>query len=104
MISYVDLDRRCRIIEEPTNAEPRYQHSDGKLYDAYGVPLRAETAEAGYWVRLVDIIPPNINQEMLAQPDFRFVESAEYDVKTDLVNLTYRDALDPFEIGINVDG
>jgi len=104
MLSYVDTERRVRIFEEPTNADPRYQHSDGRLYDEFGVPLRTETAEAGYWVRLVDIIPPNINQEMLANPDFRFVESCEYNVKLDQVNLTYRDALDPFEIGISIDG
>jgi len=104
ILSYVDLDRRVRIFEEPNTDYPRFQRSDGNMYDGYGVPLRASTAESGYWARLTDILPPNINQEMLANPDFRFVESCEYDVKNDLVNLTYRDALDPFEIGVAIDG
>ena len=104
ILSYVDLDRRVRIFEEPNTDYPRFQHSDGNMYDGYGVPLRASTAESGYWARLTDILPPNINQEMLANPDFRFIETCEYDVKNDLLNLTYRDALDPFDIGVNIDG
>jgi len=104
MLSYTDTDRRVRIFEEPLNTKPMYQHSDGRVYDQYGVPMRSSQATSGYWVRLTDIIPPNINQEMLSNPDFRFIETAEYDVKKDQLNLTYRDALDPFEIGMNLDG
>jgi len=72
MLSYTDSDRRVRIFEEPLNTAPLYQHSDGLIYDKYGVPMRNAQAESGYWVRLTDIIPPNINQEMLSNPDFRF--------------------------------
>lgn len=104
MLSYCDNDRRVRIFEEPLNTAPLYQHSDGRVYDQYGVPIRSAQAASGYWIRLTDIIPPNINQELLANPDFRFIESTEYDVKKDELNLTYRDALDPFEIGMNIDG
>jgi len=104
ILSYVDANRRVRIYEEPLNTSPFYQHSDGKLYDAYGVPIRQVLVPSAQWARLVDIIPPNINQEMLAQPDYRFIETCEYDVKKDQLNLTYRDALDPFDIGVSIDG
>lgn len=104
MLVYVDIDRRLRIFEEPLTSAPYFQHSDGNLYDAYGVPLRPELCPSGNWVRLLDIIPPNINLETVANPDFRFIESSEYDAKTELLSCQYRDAPDPFDIGINTDG
>jgi len=96
MLWRMTRDRRAELYEESSSETLYFQRSDGSILDPYGVSIRNEAVEAGYWVQIIDVVPPSVNATSISSPELRFIEEVEYIVDSDELRFKYRDALDPF--------
>ncbi len=104
MLAAVDINRRMRIYEEPTSANPYLITKRGELRDAFDTPVRRETCPVGVYARLKDVIPSSLDTSKLADPSLMFIEEAEYMPGDDMLILTPRGEQSPWEIGVPSDG
>lgn len=104
MLATVDINRRLRVYEEPTSANPYLISKRGELRDAFDVPVRRETCPVGVYARLKDVIPGSLDTSKLADPSLMFIEEAEYEPAGDRLTLTPRGEQSPWDIGVPRDG
>ena len=104
MLATVDVNRYLRITEEPTNETPYLITKGGELRGALDNPINAEACPVGVWMRLKDVIPSSVDVSLLADPTMAFIDEAEYNARTGVLQLTPRNIEDPWEIGVPRDG
>jgi len=104
MLATVDINRRVRIYEEPTNDNPYLISKKGELRDALDNPVRAEQCPVGVYARLKDVIPGSLDTSKLADPSLMFVDEAEYTPDTGKLMVQPRGMESPWDIGRPIDG
>ncbi len=104
MLATVAINRRLRVYEEPTSANPYLITKRGELRDAFDVPVRREQCPVGVYARLKDVIPGSLDTSKLADPSLMFIEEAEYTPADDRLILTPRGEQSPWDIGVPRDG
>jgi hypothetical protein len=104
LLALVDAYRNVRIYAEPYS-NPAYKfYSDGRIEDYYGAPVDPAICLCGVWARWVDVIPPSVNSNLLAEPALIFIESGEYDAQAGIYTPTPRGYPDPFDFMVVQNG
>lgn len=79
-------EKRSLIIEEePAKGDNDYRISyDNTIYDAENNIIPKYMCPYGVWMNIADFVPESINTEFIANPNYFFVEEAEYYVQSDV--------------------
>ena len=102
----VTRDRYLRVYEEPELDDETIgllMDSDGALSTPLAGALDADHPPVGQWCQFKDM-PATVNMGLLADPSFFFIETAEFDVKTQMWQVTPRGAPTPWELSTIGDG
>lgn len=79
LLADVDSQRRLKIHEETGSASVEYKLSRKNMIQRGSeIPLLSYMPPVGKWVRLVDVIPANVDLTKLSNPTLQFVEGATW--------------------------
>jgi len=79
LLADVDTKRRLKIHEETGSASVEYKLSRKNVIQRGSeIPLLPYMPPVGEWVRLVDVIPANVDLTKLSNPTLQFIEGATW--------------------------
>jgi hypothetical protein len=98
----VDVNRNVRIYEEPpvSTFGAWLLKADGSLTNPYSEEIRRDTCPTAFWAVQSDLIPASMDGTLFSDPNLKFIDEMEYDVETDQLHPTARDAPDPWDFPI----
>lgn len=87
----VDVNRRVRVYEETAAGTLDYFMSkDGTLSDVRGRKIETGRWPAGVWVRLKDVIPDNLDLNVILDAQRVFIDQVIYEAATGIVRFVPR--------------
>ncbi len=87
----IDVNRRCRVYEEPAEgSEDYYLRADGTLSDYLDKPIRVGRWPVGVWAKLKDVIPDSLDLNVVLDARRVYIERVVYETGTGIVRFTPR--------------
>jgi len=81
MLASVQRNRRLLVTEEPERyTAATYMDSGGRLTTQTGKQLDDFAPPVGEWLRLRDVVPGSVDMTQLVNPEYQFVEGANWSV------------------------
>ena len=80
LLSWVDVNRRVQIFEEPalTTSPAYYMDSQGNVSGLGGIPIDNTMPPVGAWVRMKDLLPGVVDLTKLVDPSLQFIEESSW--------------------------
>ena len=79
-LSWVDINRRVQIFEEPalTTSPAYYMDSQGNVSGLGGIPIDNTMPPVGAWMRMKDLLPGVVDLTKLVDPSLQFIEESSW--------------------------
>lgn len=78
LLGTVDEERRLQIYEEPSSTDPEYTMDSQGVIRLRGNPIVEVEAPVGKWLRLLNVVPMNVDQSKMIRANLQFIEGASW--------------------------